>query len=321
MTRRQTFNYSGVCVFTHEEMKNYRSLEAYNFFQSGWVQTVYHCKTVTGNFVFKAAVRPSWRVTEEPHHPWVATTPTGCVIAAHCDCMAGLGETCSHVAALLFKLETAVRLGYTTTACTDVLCTWNRSFIPNIEPATVSKIQFYTEKAKQQYLARHDSVLVPVSQQSATSEQGQLTDVQEQFLSTLATLPHQAVVLSTCVNYNSRFVDAASVSVLKLPVPLTELYKPDSCDLNAADFAALVSRTAAALSVTIEQSDYVESVTTGQSSSLLWYQQRAGRITASVADSVLHSNIDNFAPPLIKKICSTDCTHQQCSGDARMSLL
>ena len=58
-------------VFTHEVMKNYRSLEAHNFFVSGWVQTVQH-KNVRGNHVlFRADVKPSWRVTEEPHHPWV----------------------------------------------------------------------------------------------------------------------------------------------------------------------------------------------------------------------------------------------------------
>jgi len=114
-------------VFTQEKMKNFRSLEAYNFFRSGWVQTVFHCTTDTGNYIFKADVRPSWRVTETPHHPWVAVTGDGTIIAGHCDCMAGLGETCSHVAALLFTIEAAVRLGYTSSAPTDELCKWNQS--------------------------------------------------------------------------------------------------------------------------------------------------------------------------------------------------
>lgn len=70
-------------------METYRSLEAHSFFVSGWVQTVYHYKTSVGNFVLKADVRPSWRVSEEPHHPWVALKKDGQVVAAHCDCMAG----------------------------------------------------------------------------------------------------------------------------------------------------------------------------------------------------------------------------------------
>ena len=39
-----------------------------------------------------------------------------------------LGETCSHIAALLFKVEACVRLGYTNLACTSRPCTWNQAF-------------------------------------------------------------------------------------------------------------------------------------------------------------------------------------------------
>ena len=75
-------------VFSGEAMDNFRSLEAYKFFVSGWVQTVFHMR-LSGNIVFKADVKPSYRVNDEPHHPWVALKTSGQVIAAHCDCMAG----------------------------------------------------------------------------------------------------------------------------------------------------------------------------------------------------------------------------------------
>ncbi|KAL3885006.1 hypothetical protein ACJMK2_025105 [Sinanodonta woodiana] len=109
-------------IYSAEAMENYRSLEAHTFFVSGWVQTVFHMKTDSGHYVLKADVKPSWRVTEKPHHPWVALKKSGPVIAAHCNCMAGLGETCSHIGALLFKIEAAVRLGYTSSTCTDRPC-------------------------------------------------------------------------------------------------------------------------------------------------------------------------------------------------------
>lgn len=70
-------------------MENYRSLEAHVFFVSGWVQTVFCLQSRSGIMVLKADVKPSWRVTEEPHHPWVALKKEGPVLAAHCDCMAG----------------------------------------------------------------------------------------------------------------------------------------------------------------------------------------------------------------------------------------
>ena len=38
------------------------------------------------------------------------------------------GEVCSHVAALLFKVEACICLKIATLTCTDLLCVWNLSF-------------------------------------------------------------------------------------------------------------------------------------------------------------------------------------------------
>ncbi len=72
----------------HTTMKNYHSLDAHNFFISGWVQIVYHRKPGNSGIVFKADVKPSWRVTDPSHHTWVAVRSNGTVVAGHCDCMA-----------------------------------------------------------------------------------------------------------------------------------------------------------------------------------------------------------------------------------------
>ena len=47
---------------------------------------------------------------EKPLTPWIAAEENGRIIAAHCDCMAGLGESSSHVASLLFAIESGVRI-------------------------------------------------------------------------------------------------------------------------------------------------------------------------------------------------------------------
>lgn len=52
----------------------------------------------------------SQSLTDKLLRPWVITEPDGNIITAHCTCMAGLWETCSHVAALLFSVDVAVRL-------------------------------------------------------------------------------------------------------------------------------------------------------------------------------------------------------------------
>ena len=57
--------------------------------------------------------------------------------------MFSLGESCSHIGAILFKIEAAVRLGYTKVACTDLPCKWNNDFIKKIEGTEIRKVKFY----------------------------------------------------------------------------------------------------------------------------------------------------------------------------------
>lgn len=77
-------------VYTTHTMKNYRSLEAHIFFTSGWVQPILHFQGEgMTTIIFKAKVKPSWRVTEAYHNPWVAVRMDGSIITAHCDCTAG----------------------------------------------------------------------------------------------------------------------------------------------------------------------------------------------------------------------------------------
>jgi hypothetical protein len=44
----------------------------------------------------------SQRMNDTPLRPWIIAEKGGKIISAHCDCMAGLGEACTHIAATLF---------------------------------------------------------------------------------------------------------------------------------------------------------------------------------------------------------------------------
>lgn len=44
-----------------------------------------------------------------------------------------LGEVCSHVAAVLFKIEAAFRVGYTKPSCTSMPCKWNKMFVDKVK--------------------------------------------------------------------------------------------------------------------------------------------------------------------------------------------
>ena len=43
-------------------------------------------------------------MNEKPLTPWVIALESGKIIAAHCDCAAGISETRSHVASLLWVI-------------------------------------------------------------------------------------------------------------------------------------------------------------------------------------------------------------------------
>jgi uncharacterized Zn finger protein len=49
-------------------------------------------------------------MSEKPLQPWIIAEKDGRILAAHCTCMAGLGEACTHVAALLFAVDASVKL-------------------------------------------------------------------------------------------------------------------------------------------------------------------------------------------------------------------
>ena len=59
---------------------------------------------------------------------WVCINSAGWILTGNCSCVAGLGSTCSHVAALLYKLAEGVERGLNEPlACTSKLCEWNKS--------------------------------------------------------------------------------------------------------------------------------------------------------------------------------------------------
>ena len=78
---------------------------------------------------------------------WVAiNVQHGWILTGNCTCMAGLGSVCSHVAALLFKLEAAVHYKLNeAVACTSQLCSW-KATKKHVEPAPMDQICFKRAK-------------------------------------------------------------------------------------------------------------------------------------------------------------------------------
>ena len=93
-------------IYTKDQVKAHKNLDAYNFFVNGWAcdVTVISLASHPGAFLALAQVKHSQRISATPLKPWVSVEKVGTVLCAHCTCMAGLEEACSHIAALLFIL-------------------------------------------------------------------------------------------------------------------------------------------------------------------------------------------------------------------------
>ena len=63
---------------------------------------------------------------------WIAADKYCTVYCAHCICVTGLGEACSHIAALLFAVETTTRF-LEETSCASVPCQWKELSLRNAQ--------------------------------------------------------------------------------------------------------------------------------------------------------------------------------------------
>ena len=103
-------------------------------------------------YLFK--VRHSQRMNETPLGCWAVLEENGEIYCAHCNCIAGLGETCTHVAAMLFYLETVVRMKGTRT-CTQSQCAWViPSYVKSVDYQPIKILTSHLPMEKNENLMR-----------------------------------------------------------------------------------------------------------------------------------------------------------------------
>ena len=108
--------------YMQKQFKAFRSLEAYNQMVTGFIASVER-HIVAKNFVVLAKVRHSQRMNDSLIPIWIITEREGTVFSAHClGCKAGLAESSSHIASVLFYLEAWTKINGRL-SCTQVKCT------------------------------------------------------------------------------------------------------------------------------------------------------------------------------------------------------
>lgn len=138
-------------------LSEYKSGKAYDYFKSEWLKEIHYNSLnhlvsdypgVDKYCVLKAKCTPSQRIHDTYHDVWITVgKETGTVACAYCNCAAGLSQTCNHVAAILFRVEAAVRAGWTNPTCTSQKAKW---IIPApktvVEVTPISEIEIEVHK-------------------------------------------------------------------------------------------------------------------------------------------------------------------------------
>ena len=135
------YSYADIVVYllyttsfvTLEEVKNFKLLQSYKYFTAGWVID-HRWKVFNEACLIIGKVNHSYAMSSTPLNPWIIVKNSGTVVCGHCTCMAGLGEACSHIGALLYWIEYTVRKR-DEESCTSKANKW-------IEPLKTKKVPY-----------------------------------------------------------------------------------------------------------------------------------------------------------------------------------
>ena len=247
-------------------------------------------------------VNHSQRLSEAPLKPWLAVKTNGNVLTGHCNCMAGLGEVCSHVGAMLFAVEAGVRMIKART-CTSVPCQWLMpSAVSKVPYAELKEIDFTASATKKRRLDERISGLTtqptPAKPRSAY---GASTDQIKTFYERLHASRTKPAILSLVSPYSNEYVPKKPV--LNLPNTLAQLYSEQLSNLSYSDLLKKADEVFKEISCSKEQAINVEEATREQRNSEVWAKMRSGRITASNFYNICHTDPAEPSVSLIKQIC------------------
>lgn len=276
-----------VSLYTKEEICAYRSLEAYNYVKSGHVNGVHVYTPEDAGVTFvRGAVMPSQRLSKNMAYiVWaMIESAMGVIICGHCTCMAGAGEACSHIAAVLILMEMKSRFQDGEHASTSNLCQWTRT-THKVDYSRNKDIEYSKPKLSNPRHGKDKESEVQVDYSKLKRRMEELSDlVPDSVLG--QTLKKQKLVG-------------------KLPKMPTEVRvgKPHNCEKHHQEFKEILRK-----SCTLQSLGILEEETREQVGSVLWKQHRLGRLTASkFFDVICRSNWNSTVAQLLEG--SQDLSH------------
>lgn len=277
--------------YTEDQLMNYKSLDCYQNFANGWVREILS-KKFGENRLLIVKVNHSQRMSEKPLTPWVVCEKPGKVVSAHCNCMAGLGESCSHVASLLWAIEAGCKRRDSLTV-TEKKAYWVLpSAVKSVPYSRVKDIKFSKTPSSAASVIKESSVGAP--------SEAELTE----FFNNINKCPSKPAILSLIPDHAVFYVPKSLTP--DLPDVLSNLYDES---LANADYPTLLEKAneiVEEIQVTKKQQALVEERTRDQADSRLWFRMRTGRITASKFKNACHTDPSCPSHSLIMSICHTE---------------
>ena len=157
------------------------------------------------------------------------------------------------------------------------------------EPSRVVGINFRHAESDLEINQKPSGKFVPVP----------TTEEKKGFFTGLKAVFPQAAVLSSIFPQEKSSTYAVAKT---LPAPLTALFKPCYLGMGAEDLLEESERIFRHMSITSEEAEYLTLSTNLQSKSLVWFEHRKGRITASVFGAVCRTSLSNPSQSLINRI-------------------
>lgn len=237
--------------YTLNQFKNFKSLEAYNQVVSGFVTSV-QGRVIADMFVVIGKVRRSQRMNDPPIKVWIIANKEGVIASAHCfNCLAGLGESCSHIASVLFYIEAWTQI-HGKLACTQVKCTWLLpTYVKEVPYSKVKDIDFRSARRMKVELDKkidegQFNVDSQSSQNKAPSKSAECKPSDQEIgdlFRKLNECKNKPVILSLI----SPYADSFMLKSRRIPT-LSDLFDPENLKLNYVDWLTKCSEIDISLS-------------------------------------------------------------------------
>ena len=224
----------------------------------------------------RGEVVPQTRVRESPYRVWVCVNSSTCqMLTGECACIAGYGESCKHVFALLHFVENKVALGLNKTS-TSKKQAWQETVSKKGEklhpPTNMSQVSFERPHPEREHT--YEKPCRNTFDPRSVKERNAVIDWEN--LSVASKGTSSVLCFKNKIKTSS---DLQSETLKSQPWTLETIASSSSSPDN---FNALLKEQR-----TQESISKIETLTTGQSSNNLWFDYRCGVITASVAHEVL----------------------------------